>query len=67
MATAPDTAAVLCHVRAQTLFRPVEELELEADMKYVCSESDLFNTPFAPYRFSDMLSYRNSLLFLRRQ
>jgi len=32
-ATAPDTASVLCHVKAQTLFRPVEELEKEADMK----------------------------------
>eukprot|EP00795_Rhopilema_esculentum_P008053 gene8053-13967_t len=32
-ATSPNTACVLCHVRAQTLFRPVVELEAEADMK----------------------------------
>ena len=32
-ATTPDATSVLCHVKAQTLFRPVEELEQEADMK----------------------------------
>ena len=32
-ATTSDTASVLCHVRAQTLFRAVEDLEEEADMK----------------------------------
>ena len=31
--TAADTACVLCHVKAQTLFRPVEELEKETDIK----------------------------------
>eukprot|EP00112_Aurelia_sp_Birch-Aquarium-sp1_P005498 Seg1624.4 transcript_id=Seg1624.4/GoldUCD/mRNA.D3Y31 product="ATP-dependent 6-phosphofructokinase liver type" protein_id=Seg1624.4/GoldUCD/D3Y31 len=31
--TAADTACVLCHVKAQTLFRPVQELEKETDMK----------------------------------
>eukprot|EP00794_Sanderia_malayensis_P011777 gene11777-12996_t len=32
-ATSADSACVLCHVKAQTLFRPVQELEFEADMK----------------------------------